>query len=54
MGINWRNVIKDQARGMDPASAYYKEDRRQREAARREDEKRRAEMLKRHGERYRR
>lgn len=54
MGINWRNVIKDQARGMDPASAYYKEDRRQREAARREDEKRRTEMMKRRGERYRR
>ena len=54
MGINWSNVIKDQARGMDPTSAYYKEDRRQREAARREDEKRRDSMMKRHGERYRR
>ena len=53
MGINWNNVIRDQARGMDPASAYYKEDRRQREETRRENEKRRAEMLQVRGEKRR-
>ena len=43
MGINWNNVIRDQARGLDPVRAYYKEKQRSRDAARREDEKCRAE-----------
>ena len=28
MGINWNNVIQNQARGMDPFSAYQKEEER--------------------------
>ena len=33
MGFTWNNVIKDQCRGMDAASAWYKEDRRRRKEA---------------------
>ena len=31
MGINWNNVIKNQMRGMDPFSAYAKEEKRMRQ-----------------------
>lgn len=31
MGFNWSNVIKNQARGMDPVTAFYKEEKRMRE-----------------------
>lgn len=47
MGINWRNIINDQARGMNPASAFYKEERRRREEAAKECERRIEENRKR-------
>ena len=53
MGINWRNVIKDQAYGMSPASAYYKEMQRCREEDRLEEDRRRAERLRTRGAAHR-
>ena len=40
MGVNWKNVIKNQARGMDAVSAFYKEQERVRQENRAEYEKR--------------
>ena len=36
MGINWKNVMKNQMRGMDPATAFYKEEKRMMEERARE------------------
>lgn len=30
MGVNWNNIIRDQAHGMDAFSAFYKEEQRMR------------------------
>ena len=54
MGTNWNNVLKDQMRGMDPVSAFYKEQKRLRDKRAKEyrelvdkkNEKRRSQMTK--------
>lgn len=51
MGINWKNVMKNQMRGMDPYTAYRKEDQRMREERRKQIEE---EQKKREEERQRR
>lgn len=45
MGINWNNVIKNQMHGMDPASAFYKEERRMREENRKHWEEERQRRI---------
>lgn len=50
MGINWKRVIKDQSRGVDPVTAFNREQAHMREESRKrfeEEQERRSQLRKR-------